>query len=86
MRWALHMYDKYCVDFRHPRTEVAGLVIMYSEDEVTAETARLESLGYVVTRVLRPIGELPELPPPRVSLSGSPLLQVESVSSRSGKN
>ena len=55
------MYHRYRVQYRHPRTGVSGLSIMFSDDEVTEEIARLASLGYVVTKVLRPIGALPEL-------------------------
>ena len=56
------MYHRYRVQYRHPRTGVCGLSIMFSDDEITEEVARLESLGYIVTKVLRPIGALPELP------------------------
>ncbi len=36
--------------------------ILTSESEVAAEIARLESQGYIVTNVMRPIGVMPELP------------------------
>jgi hypothetical protein len=49
--------------YRHPHTQIAGLAILLSESEIAIERARLEALGYIVTRVLRPIGARPELPP-----------------------
>ena len=66
----VQVYYKYRVLYRHPRTGVAGLSIMYTEDEIAGETARLESLGYVVSKILRPVGALPEVPP--TSWAGSP--------------
>ena len=56
------MNRSYRIMYRHPHTEVAGLSILTSESEVAAEIARLESQGYIVTNVMRPIGVMPELP------------------------
>ena len=63
------MYYKYRILYRHPHSGDAGLVILTTENEIAVERARLEALGYVVTKVLRPIGVQPELPP---LSSGSP--------------
>ena len=59
------MRYSYRVMYRDPRTGNAGLSIMYSESELTAETARLKSRGYIVTEILRPVGKRPVYPPPR---------------------
>ena len=57
------MYERYRIQYRHPVTGVAGLVFLLGEKEIATERVRLEALGYVVTRVARPIRALPELPP-----------------------
>jgi hypothetical protein len=50
------MHYSYRVLYRHPHTGVDGLAVLFSEDEIAEETARLESQGYVVTKVMRRIG------------------------------
>jgi hypothetical protein len=50
-------YRVYC---HHPRTGASGLSLMPSEDGIAEETAWLESRGYVVTKVERPIEMLPD--------------------------
>jgi hypothetical protein len=53
---------KFRIKYRHPRTGAAGVSILNTHEEMTADRARLEALGYVVTEVLLPIGERPKPP------------------------
>jgi hypothetical protein len=55
------MNRSYRITYRHPRTGVAGVSFLVSEIELAVEKAQLESQGYVVTNVFRPIGASPEL-------------------------
>jgi hypothetical protein len=56
------MNRSYRITYRHPLTEVAGVSFLLNEIELTVERARLESQGYIVTGVKRPVGAMPELP------------------------
>ena len=51
-----NVHMTYRITYRHPVKGYAGLSILTSEHDITAETARVEALGCVVTEVLRPIG------------------------------
>ena len=54
------MNSPYLIQYRRPKTGEAGLAILTSECEITTERAKLESRGYVVTKVSRPIIAKPE--------------------------
>jgi hypothetical protein len=57
------MEYRYRIKYRHPRTGVVGIAVLNTAAEMTAETTRLEALGYSITDVLLPIGERPKSPP-----------------------
>jgi hypothetical protein len=54
------MNQRYAIQYRRPYTGLAGLVILLGENEIATEKAKLEARGYVVTKVLRPIGAASE--------------------------
>ncbi len=56
-----NVHTMYRITYLHPVRGYAGLSMLTSENDITAETARVEALGCVVTEVLRPIGA--KLPP-----------------------
>ena len=55
-----YQYRVYC---HNPRTGVSGLSLMLNEEGIAEETTWLESRGYVVTKVERPIETLLDLLP-----------------------
>ena len=61
-----HVIYSYRVQYRHPNTGAAGIVVLHSAAEFIKEKSRLEGLGFIVTDVLLPIGERPK--PPLISL------------------
>jgi len=50
------MHNRCRIVYRHPRTGVAGLVILNAESEIAFEKVSLEAHGNVVTEILRPLG------------------------------
>ena len=55
-RVVVDMDERYAIQYRRPYTGVAGLVILLGESDIAAEKAKLESQGFVVTKVVRPVG------------------------------
>jgi hypothetical protein len=51
------MEYRYQIKYRHPRTGVGGVVMLYTALETATVRARLEAFGYVVTDVPLPIEE-----------------------------
>ena len=56
------MRHSYGLKYRHPRTGAVALVILPAKSDVADEKVRLESLGCIVTEVVRSIGARPESP------------------------